>query len=387
MGPTTLSTMGFSANGDYGTSCGGATAGNGDAVFSFTTTTARDVTVDVSATGAATLSLELDRTCGDRASAVPMCVTGNPARRVFRNLPAGTYYATVTYGAGSRSLIATVTTATATPPATANVCPGAALAAGAANAVAVSQLTPGTAAIACQTGVIGDAAWAFAAPAAGNDVLVNVSASNGNVGFQLQRPCGGTNVGACVGSAPSLWQRYTGLTPGAGHAVVAATNATTGTITALYRTVPTPTAATVTNNNTCMVAQNIPAAGGVFRGSTAMSNVRTGPGAGGTIPLPMGCANTACLGARTVFYRLVLTARSRVVATMDGATGFDALVFIRGGATCPGDNVANACNDDRIGTDAQVDATLNPGTYWVLASGCGITQAGNYTLDVAVLPP
>jgi hypothetical protein len=387
MGPTTLSTMGFAANGDYGTSCSGGNTGNGDAVFTFTTTAARDVTVDVSATGGAAISAELTRTCGDRMTAVPMCTTGNPARRLYRNLPAGTYYVTVAYGTGTRSLIASVTTAAATPPATADTCPGAALVAGTPNAVPVSQLTPGTAMVACQTGIVGDAAWAFAAPAAGNDVLVNVAASNGNVGFQVQRPCGGTNVGACVGSAASIWQRYTGLTPGAAHAIVAATNATTGTVTATYRTVPTPTSAMVTSNNTCMTAQNVPAAGGIFRGSTAMSNVRTGPGAGGTIPLPTGCAATTCLGARTVFYRLALTARSRVVATMTGQMGFDTLLFIRGGTTCPGDNVMNACNDDRIGLNSQVDTTLNPGTYWVLASGCGATQQGSYTLDVAVLPP
>ena len=47
----------------------------------------------------------------------------------------------------------------------------------------------------------------------------------------------------------------------------------------------------------------------------------------------------------------------------------------------------SACNDDRVGQNAQVDTTLNPGTYWVLASGCGFMQQGNYALDVAVLPP
>jgi hypothetical protein len=316
-----------------------------------------------------------------------MCSTGNPARRTFRNLPAGTYYATVTYGTGTRSLIATVTTAMATPLATADTCPGAALMAGVANAVPVSQLTAGTTMLSCQMGVTADAAWSFTSPAAGNDVLVNVAASNGNVGFVVQRPCAGAAVGTCVGSAPSLWQRYTGLTPGVAHAIVGGTNATMGTLTATYRTVPTPTAAMVTNNNTCMTAQMIPATGGIFRGSTAMSNLRTGSGAGGTLGLPMGCASNACLGSRTVVYRFALTARSRVVASLTGAMGFDPLLFIRSGTTCPGDNVMGACNDDRIGFNSQVDTTLNPGTYWVMASGCGAMQQGNYSLDVAVLPP
>ena len=49
---------------------------------------------------------------------------------------------------------------------------------------------------------------------------------------------------------------------------------------------------------------------------------------------------TACLGGRTVFYRLALTDRRRVVATMTPVTmGFDTLLFIRGGMTCPGNGL------------------------------------------------
>jgi hypothetical protein len=387
MGPTTLSTMGFAANGDYGTSCGGGTTNNGDAVFTFTTTATRDVTVDVSATGGAAIAAELTRTCGDRTTAVPMCANGNPARRTYRNLPAGTYYVTVSYGTGTRSLIATVNTVAPAMPSPADACPGVALTAGTASTAMMNTLTAGTAPLACQAGVTGDGSWTFPAPAVGNDVLVNVAATNGNVAFQVQRPCGFTNVGGCVGGAPSIWQRYSGLMPGVTHAVVAGSNATSGSLSVLYRTVPTPTAAMAAGNNTCMNAQTIAPTGGIFRGTTAMSNVRTGPAGAGGIPIPGDCMAGACVGARTVFYRLALTERRRVIATMTGEMNFDPLLFIRSGNTCPGDTVPNACNDDRIGRNSQVDTTLNAGTYWVLASGCGFAQQGNYTLDVAVLPP
>ena len=388
-GPTTLSTMGFAADADYGTSCGGGNTNNGDAVFTFTTTAARDVTVEVSGTGTAGLSLELATTCGNRMSAVPTCTTGNPSRRTFRNLAAGTYYVTVTYGAATmtgRSLVANVTTAAPTLPAPADACPGVALMPDVATTVNVANLTPGTAALACVPRVTGDGAFTFVGPAAGSDVLVNVVSSAGNAGVQLQTPCGGMAVGACVGAGRSVWTRYTGLRAGTTYAVIAGTDATTGTLSASYRTVPTAAPMAVTNNVSCMSARTIAAAGGVYTGSTSASMTRTG--GFGTMTLRPTCAATQCLGARTVFYRLDLTERRRVIATMTGTTmGFDTLLFIQSGTTCPGAALMNACNDDTIGTNAQIDTTLDRGTYWVMASGCGFNAAGNYSLDVAVVAP
>jgi hypothetical protein len=49
--------------------------------------------------------------------------------------------------------------------------------------------------------------------------------------------------------------------------------------------------------------------------------------------------------------------------------------------------VANGCNDDTVAQASQVDVTLDAGTYFVVVQGCGLGRGGDYTLDVAVVPP
>ena len=92
----------------------------------------------------------------------------------------------------------------------------------------------------------------------------------------------------------------------------------------------------------------------------------------------MGGLTTSCgmcgPGGRTAVYRLTLTERRHVIASLSG--GFDTFLWINSGATCPGTNVMGACNDDAVGLTSQIDATLAAGTYWVMASGCGNGAAG-----------
>jgi hypothetical protein len=241
--------------------------------------------------------------------------------------------------------------------------------------------------LACVPGGNADAAFSFVAPAAGNDVIVHVShpTATASVGMQLQRPCGGAAVGACVGpgmgrTGNSYWQRYQGLMAGQTHAIVASTSATTGILSASYLTIPTQAPVTVMGSPVCMSAQTIPAAGGVFRGNNTASTLRVGG---------MGGLTTSCgmcgPGGRTAVYRLTLAARRRVIATMTG--GFDTFLWINAGATCPGTNVMGACSDDAVGLTSQIDTTLDAGSYWVMASGCGTGSAGDYTLDVLTLAP
>jgi hypothetical protein len=387
MGPVIQSTMGYQATNDYGTTCasgsgGGPSTSSHDAVFTFTTTEARDVTIEVSATGGTIVSMELTRTCGERATALTGCINGNPASRTFRNLAAGTYFITVAANA-QRTLIANVTTSIPVPPPVGDTCPGVALSAGSAGTISLPGLTPGITTLACAPAHVGDGAFAFTAPAIGNDVLVNVTTSSGRFGVQLQRPCGGTNVGACVGAndgTRSIWQRYTGLSAAQPHAIVVGTNAASGTMTARYLTVPTPSTTMVGNNFSCMNPQVIRAPGGIFRGSNSVSGTRTGS----TMALRPGCIPIGCLGGRAVFYRLELTTPQRVIAT---ATGFDTTLWIATGTNCPGTTNPMACNDDRLGMAAQIDVTLNAGTYWLVLSGCGPMAEGTYTLDVATVAP
>jgi hypothetical protein len=82
---------------DHGTPCGSATMSTGtwtDLVGTFTLTSARDVTVTLSATPATQLYAALERTCGSGASIVGACVAGPFGGlwvQRYPSLPAGTY--------------------------------------------------------------------------------------------------------------------------------------------------------------------------------------------------------------------------------------------------------------------------------------------------------
>jgi hypothetical protein len=389
--PATLDTRAFFTTADYGTTCGyNGQGGFGwvDGVFTFTTTAPRDVTVNVAGDGESDLSVELSSVCGSRAYIIPGCDSGNPARRTVRNLPAGTWYATVDYRPMRRPdqvLTATVTTAAPTPPGPASRCPGVTFPQGTDVALDVDVLAPGPE-LACLSNQRASGYLSFVAPSEPGDVLVNVAASDprSNAAFGLRAPCGGELASACVGpldrAASSVWARYTDLTPGQTYFVQAATTAAGGQLTARWLRVPAATPTPVTGNVTCDAAATIPSTGGVFTGTTD----------GATAVASPFCATamTGCAGSRGVLYRLELTERRRVVARLDGM-GFDALLAVLQGDVCPGRNIRDqvACNDDWNSTDSQVDVTLAAGRYWIHAGGCGAMQSGPYQLDVAVLSP
>ena len=381
--PVSLSTAGFAGEADHGTSCGsnGSASGWVDSVFSYTLTTARDVTLSVSATGSGDVALGVESACGVRMSSVPGCVTGNPARRIIRNQQPGTYYAVVEHrgaGSGGRTLVTSLTTAAPTLPGPADTCPGVPLSPATPSQADVAGLTAGSAALSCFTTSRADAVFGFTAPGMGSDVLMNVSGPSGSrVGYTLQSPCGGATVGGCTGPAASVWRRFQGLTPGQAYSLVAGTEAMSGNVTALYLSVPSATATAVSGNETCDTRRTIPATGGIFRGnSSSARQVIAAPPCGG-----LGCA-----GGRAVYYQLTLPSRRRVIANTLGS-GFDTILTVNSGSSCPGRPVANGCNDDNVGQASQVDVTLDAGTYYLVVQGCGFGRGGDYTLDVAVVAP
>lgn len=387
-----IDTRTFFSTADHGTSCGyngSGSLGWVDAVARFTTRETRDVTVTVAGDGEEDLSVEVTRVCGIAAYVIPGCDTGLPARRLIRNLPAGTYWAVVDYRPVSRpdhTLRVSVTTAPPTPPGPAARCPGVPIpAATGTTAVDVDTLAPAEPP-ACLTRSRANAYFTFTAPDGPGDVLVNVAtdAARSDVAFTLTSACGGDAVGACVSpldrSANSVWGRYADLTPGRTYTVEAATSGVGGRLSVRTARVPHAEPTAVTGNTTCDAAYVLPAGGGVFTGTTDGATA---------VAMPL-CATTmtGCAGSRGVLYRLDLTERRRVVAILDG-TGFDALLAIQRQDPCPGRNIRDqvACNDDWYSTDAQVDVTLDAGRYWIHAGGCGAAQGGAYKLDVAILPP
>jgi hypothetical protein len=381
--PVSLSTAGFAGEADYGTTCGsnGAVGGWVDAVFSYTLTAARDVALTVNATGSGDVALGVQTTCGLRASALPGCVTGNPARRIIRNQQPGTYFVVVEHrsaGAAGRTLVTGLTTTAPTLPGPADTCPGVPLTAGVASRVDVAGLTAGSASLSCLTTSRADAVFGFTAPGMGSDVLVNVSGSDGaRVGYTLQSPCGAATVGGCTGPAGSVWRRFQGLEPGQAYSLVAGTDGMAGSVTAQYLQVPAASPLAVSGNDSCGARRSIPAAGGVFRGnSSSAPQVIAAPPCGG-----LGCA-----GGRAVYFQLTLTERRRVIANTLGS-GFDTILSVNSGSSCPGRPVTNGCNDDTVAQASQVDVTLDAGTYFVVVQGCGFGRGGDYTLDVAVVAP
>lgn len=388
--PVELSSRGFLADADYGTTCGyGRSFGYGwvDAVFTYTLTATRDVIIHGSATDEGAMQIDVSPACGSLARAVPGCTSGNPVTRRVRNQAPGTYYVVLDYRINNsigRPLTVSAETADPTPPGPAASCPGLALSEGMTSGVDIDTLVPGTA-LRCLPRQQSSAQFSFVAPAAGRDVVVNVTGDSmrDSVGFQLRDACGGRDVDDCTGPLTrfrvlSAWHRYQALTPAATYSLQGSSTAASGRMTARYYSVPTTTTQAVTGNEVCDRAVTIGPNGGVFTGTTAGAFVLTAPS----------CAAppSDCAGSRGVAYRLDLTERRRVIA-IERSEDFDALLTIRRGDSCPGATITGACNDDFYGVDAQVEAVLDAGTYWVIPGGCGDGSVGRYSLDVMVVPP
>ncbi|MEZ4406990.1 MAG: hypothetical protein R3A52_10990 [Polyangiales bacterium] len=388
--PVTLDTHGFASFADYGTTCGYFSNGGlgwVDSVFRYTITEPRDVTLEADGTSGEDLYMEVTPVCGSTSQATPGCVSGLPARRTLRNQQPGTYFVTVEYRPDrlpQHVLTMRVTTAPPTPPGPASRCPGIGIGAEGVDSVVDSDLLTLGAPIACLPRQRASGYWTLTAPSGTGDLLVNVStsATRGDAALQVRRACDGDPGFDCSGpvdrAARSVWSRLTGVAEGTSLIVQGGTNAEGGNLTARWYRVPTPTPVAVEGNLTCATARTIPAEGGVFTGTTADATAVATPY----------CATTmsGCAGSRGALYRLDLTARRRVVA-IQRAQGFDGLLAIQSGMSCPGRTFPPMCTDDWYSTDPQVEAVLEAGTYWVFVGGCGPTQVGPYTLDVAVLPP
>ncbi len=387
----TLDTHGFATWSDYGTTCGYFSTralGWADAVFRYTLTEPRDVHLDVAGTSTEDLFLEVSSVCGSTSQATPGCDTGLPVSRTLRNQRPGTYYFTVEHHfavSPEHVLTARVTTTAPTLPGPSSRCPGvAATGEGTPNGVDTDVLTTGPT-LACLSRQRASAFWTVTAPAGTGDLLVNVatSALRGDAALQVRNACDGEPGFPCVGpddrAARSVWARLRGIEAGRPLIVQGVTNASGGALSARWIRQSTASVTTdVSDNLRCDTAMRIPAEGGVFAGTTADATAVVMP--------PCATTMSGCAGARGAVYRLDLTARRRVVA-IERSADFDTLLSIASGMNCPGRSFSSICNDDWYSTDSQVESVLDPGTYWIFAAGCGASQSGRYTLDVAVLPP
>ncbi|MBI5500601.1 MAG: pre-peptidase C-terminal domain-containing protein [Deltaproteobacteria bacterium] len=86
-----------------------------------------------------------------------------------------------------------------------------------------------------------------------------------------------------------------------------------------------------------------------------------------------------------VVYRLDLAAPKSVVLSTTG-TSFDAVLFLRSGATCPG-TTATTCDDNSAGGtpgQARITRTLAAGTYWIVVDGATAGDMGNFALSAVI---
>jgi hypothetical protein len=378
---TTLSTADFQPQADYGTTCGADSSSTAwvDAVFSYTLTERRDVTVEVTSLEGGSVSMEIDAACGRRDTALPPCVSGASVRRVLRDQPAGTWYVTVDRRTNNpaRTLRATVTTAPPTATHAADRCPGVTLREGEAVSVPVESLQ-GDDHLSCLGALRADGHFSFVAPPADRDVLVNVRGASDLVALAMPGACGGV-TGDCVATdereAPNLWRRLQALVPGRTYDLTVGTSQSRDNLAVRYLTVPAAVRGAVGGHSTCGRAATVPASGGLYTGTTTS----------GDRVLSTACGGIACLGGRRVYHRLTLTERQRVVVNTYGSS-FDTLVQVLSG-DCPGRAVEGGCSDNAMGTAAMVDLILPAGSYVIVVAGCGVTAQGNYALDVSVLPP
>ncbi|MEZ4395089.1 MAG: hypothetical protein R3A48_28760 [Polyangiales bacterium] len=384
----TIDTTGYVATADHGTTCGSAITGGSsgvDAVFRWVLDEPRDVIVHIEGEGSAALALDVSSTCGSRAQAIPGCSLTFPTARRLRSLRPGTYYGVLNYraeGRPNRVFRVSIETLDPTPPGPAAVCPGVMLTEGLYSAHRVEALGEGPV-LPCVRSQLVSGNFSFEAPAQG-DVVIHAQTDDerADAALQLRATCGGEPLGECAGPETrrgnSIWQRFQGLTPGQRYWVQGVTSTVDRSLGVAYRVVPHADPRDVVGNDRCESAFTVPETGGVFRGSTDGSTA---------IAMPS-CASgrSGCAGGRGVMYRLELSQRRRVVALMR-ASGFDTLLALQSNGPCPGTAGQGACNDDWRGTDSQIDVTVDAGTHWIYAAGCGADQSGDYTLDVMVVAP
>lgn len=354
---------------DLMTSCGFGAAP--DLVYTFTTTSVRNVTISAQTPGGEQLNYSVQSTCGVETSSL-RCTAGSPATGTLHELPAGTYFI-VLEGPGYREVDFTldVSFGSPTPPAVGDSCTSPI-------ALTLGTATVGTLAdkeddLATTCGFYyRDAVYTFTLASA-SDVTVTVDGGGRFMNTSVRRGCtDSAGQLACVSGFPAL-ARLRGLAAGTYFVIVEAPTGTGFTV-RVDATPPTVTVP-VTGNENCATAFTIPATGGLFTGNTTgfindydMATC----GSGGSSP--------------DAAFQLTLTASKHVVATTDGSV-FDTVLFVYSGVCTSGTDIA--CDDDggSVGAASLIDRTFGPGTYFFIVDGFGSSSVGAYTLEVLVSDP
>ncbi len=404
----TVDTAMFQRAVDVGTNCMVGGGANGDAVLSYTLMETSDVTINLLPQAGVALTLDVQTTCGTRASAVGACIAGgggNAVTRTINRQAPGTYYIVSEYrgGAMNPTFLASVRAVRSPAAAMADRCPGEPLTFGTTTMIPVASIAQDQA-FSCFGASTADGNFSFNAPM-GQEVLVEVTSSGNQTALELQAPCGMNSMActsATVGGANRSWRRYSGLVAGNAYSVHAGTNSPGGTLNVTARSLNASMPAAVMGNEACasarpiMFALNTPV---VLTGDTSMMGADAAAPAfgGGAI-----CNNCNTQTGRDAVYTFTLAARTRILGTArSGTMGFDPVMYVRNVAPCNnGNSIMNPtpilfCADDYYGQDAAFDRTFDPGTYSLFLDSCngfgggggGQPTGGRYTLELIPLAP
>lgn len=229
-------------------------------------------------------------------------------------------------------------------------------------------------AVGCSTGAI-DSARRLDVDAA-SDVLLLARFSPGDVGaVSLSQPACEEGEGlGCTRTAEELARvSRRGLPAGQYRVVVESLVGLPATVLAAVRPALAPTL--VPGAEGCDDAVSIDERGGLYQGNT-----------GNAAPdLSASCDFATPAGAPDQLLRLVLTAPRRVLFDMRGS-GFDTLLDVRRGPSCPGEEVERGCAVFSAGDRSFLDLNLPAGEYFVQIDGYA-GASGNWFLNVFVLDP
>ncbi|MBX3269301.1 MAG: putative metal-binding motif-containing protein [Sandaracinaceae bacterium] len=352
------------------TSCG--FTGSPDLFYTFTTTEERNVTISALAATGDSMTWALADGCGGFGSPL-RCVYAAPATSTVHQLPAGTYFLVVE-GPSFRSVDYTLDVAfgPSTPPPPGDSC--------ADPIPIVPNAGPLTGTLADKRDAhdvscgfrYRDAVYSFTLAAA-SDVTVAMDAGGfSNVSVRPTCDNGSTQI-RCTSGSP-VRQRIRNLAAGT-YFLIAEAGRPTGFSIRVDATSPPTVPVDVTGNDNCASAYDIPATGGLFRGNTT------------TLTPTLATRSSCGLGATSndAVFRLVLPARSRVVAATEGSS-FDTVLHIHRGACANMGEIF--CDDDGgEGATSLIDQMLDGGTYFIVVDGFGSGSAGEYQLEVTVTTP
>lgn len=301
------------------------------------------------------------------------CTQRALASTQLRALPAGTYVVAVSASGPTRARLSLDVGAPAPAPASENC-------------AAPPALTPNRTevldfddheddiAVGCSTGAI-DTARRLDVDAT-SDVLLLGRFSPGDVGaVALSLPaCAEDDALGCTRTAEELARvSRRGLPAGQYRVVVESLVGLPATVLAAVRPASAPTL--VPGAEGCDDAVSIDERGGLYQGNT-----------GNAAPdFSASCDFATPAGAPDQLLRLVLSAPRRVLFDMRGS-GFDTLLDIRRGPSCPGEEVERGCAVFSAGDRSFLDLDLPAGEYFVQIDGYA-GASGNWFLNVFVLDP